>query len=202
MASSSFACADLTAAAASSAFDAASSASFWPIALLLGERLQARGFALGLRLLRLRAGDVGLARGGLRRERLGIDDEQRLPGLDRRAFLEQPLLEDAVDARAHLDFLGAQRLADVFERDGQRLRRDRLDASPRRAGSRGSRRLLLLAAGGESRASEGDGQEDARNMGASVTVHRATPARRERLRTARDLLRCNLRRNGKDYIHS
>ncbi len=110
-----------------------------PDRALFRERLQARDLAIGLRELGAGARDLGLGGGGLRLERLRIDEEQRLAGLHPSAFGEEALLEDARDARAHLDFLRAGRLADVFVGDGQRSSAAAPASSRRRAESRGSR---------------------------------------------------------------
>ena len=127
-----------------------------PDRLALGERLQPRCLAISLRLLRLRARDVGVRRGDLRLILACIDDEQRLTGLDGRAFLEQPLLDDAGHARAHLDVLRALRLPDVFERDGKRLQRHRLHGDVGRREAVKAAALRFLPAGGEE-GDEGDG---------------------------------------------
>jgi hypothetical protein len=110
--------------------------------MALGERREPRRFAIVPRFLRLRARKIGLRGGGLRLERLRIDDEQRLARLHPRAFVEQAPLEDAAHTSAHLDFLRARRLTDVLEhdRDRRRLqllhddlrRRHSLHAAPRR----------------------------------------------------------------------
>ncbi len=135
--------------------------------LALGERLQPRGFALRLRELGLRASQVGLGAGGLRFGRLGIDHEERLPGLDRGAFLEEPLFEDAAHPGPDFDLLGAQRLPDVLERHGDRRRRDRVDGHIGRrepAVEAGAGRLAL-AAGGEQQRGGKDGRRSGGDSG-------------------------------------
>ena len=103
--------------------------------MALGERLQARGLALGLREQRLRARELGFGRGGLRLERARIDDEERLSRRDARAFLIEPLVEDAGHAGADLDFLRPRRLPDVLVTDRKRpgLHRQRRDGRRREA---------------------------------------------------------------------
>jgi hypothetical protein len=80
----------------------------------LGERLQPRGLALGLRDGGLRPRDLGLDGVVLRLQRFGVDLEQRLARADRSALGVQALLEDPGHARADLDVLRAGRLAHVL----------------------------------------------------------------------------------------
>ena len=125
--------------------------------LALGERLEPRGFAIGLRLLRLRPRDLGLGSRRLRLQRLGIDDEQALPLFHGGALLEELLLEDAGDARAHLDFLRAGRLTHVFVRHGNGLRRHDGRGDLRRRHPVKAALLLRRAAAGEQREGQSSG---------------------------------------------
>jgi hypothetical protein len=81
-------------------------------------------------------------------EGLGVEQEQRLPGAHRGAFLVEPFLDDAGDARAHLGILRTGGLSDVFEgdREGGRLDADRRHLRRRKA-AHAAGRLLLSAAG-------------------------------------------------------
>ena len=83
-------------------------------ALGFEHRLQPRHVAL--RLLEPRLGDAEIGFGARERdlERRGIDREQRLAVLDRRAFPVIALQQDAGHARAHFDFAKARGLTDVF----------------------------------------------------------------------------------------
>ena len=111
--------------------------------LAFRERPQPRELPVGLRLLRLGTRDVGVGGRDLRLVLAGIDDEQRLPGLDGGAFLEQPLFEDAGHAGAHLDVLRALRLSHVLESHRKRMRLHGLDGHFRRREAVKSTRLLL-----------------------------------------------------------
>jgi hypothetical protein len=54
----------------------------------------------------LRFGERRLGLGGLRREQLAVDLDQQLAGLDEIARLDVDALDDAGDARPHLDLFG------------------------------------------------------------------------------------------------
>jgi hypothetical protein len=118
-------------------------------------RLQARrrDGRLGARELRLR----GVERGLVRR---GVDDEEPLPLLHVAALREEPLLDDAVHARAHLRDAIRGGAARQLLRERHRRRRERHDAHLDRTGGR---RRGLLAATGEQGEPEG---EEGRRLGA------------------------------------
>ncbi len=116
--------------------DTASSASFWPTA-----RRSASGFRRATSrsacasCARARATSASAA-AACACSGFGSMVNSVWPAFTARAFVEQPLLEDAGDARAHLDFLRAGGLADVLVGDRQRARLhdERRDLRP--AGSR------------------------------------------------------------------
>ena len=91
--------------------------------LLVGERLEARGFAPRLLLasallrhLRIRLGEGDLVGDG-------IDLEERAAFAHEIPLVVEALEKDSRNACAHLDFLGALHLADGLENDGHALRR-------------------------------------------------------------------------------
>jgi hypothetical protein len=81
LSSATFACDACTAAAAKVGRRRGVVGFLLPDCLALGERLQPCCLAISLRLLRLRARDVGVRRGDLRLILACIDDEQRLTAL-------------------------------------------------------------------------------------------------------------------------
>ncbi len=91
---------------------------------LLRQRPKAVGLAAGLRGARLFLRELRLGLGERQLERLGVDLEERLSGTDRRAFVVEPLLQDAGHARPDLDLFRAFRLADGLEAYRHVLRRD------------------------------------------------------------------------------
>nr|WP_255511676.1 hypothetical protein [Mitsuaria sp. TWR114] len=137
---------------------------------------------LGLGLLQIGRGAraLGLVAGG-------IELVERLAGAHRRAFLEEPLLDDAADLRADLGDLARRQAARQLQRQRRVLRRDDDHAHLGRRG-RGGGGLLLAAAGGQD--SREDGRKGDQQGQRGGTRHR-------RARTGRPRAGCqNLRHGG------
>src|SRR3546814_1058789 len=117
---------------------------------VLVERGAARPAPLRLaqeRLLVLQA-RLGLLQGDF--ERLWVDAEQHLAGLDPLPFDIGPFEQDAADPRTHLDLARSGGAARILERQRHVPRRDLDDADlGRRRRRRLLRRLVLVAAGDE-----------------------------------------------------